>query len=85
MRIYPRPEPGDQPTLLHPAYVSTRRRAPTQPLIVIPHTLSELTGPVYGHNLVGETDSDLTRQHAGEPLGERIIVAGRVVDEDARP
>jgi protocatechuate 3,4-dioxygenase beta subunit len=85
MRIYPRPEPGDQPSLLHPPYASTVRRAPSQPLIVIPHTLSELTGPVYGHSPIGETDNDLTRQHASEPLGERIIVAGRVVDEDGRP
>jgi protocatechuate 3,4-dioxygenase beta subunit len=44
-----------------------------------------LTGPLYGHNPIGETDNDLTRQHAGEPIGERIIVAGRVVDEDGRP
>jgi protocatechuate 3,4-dioxygenase beta subunit len=54
-------------------------------LIVIPHTLSELTGPVYGHESVREHDADLTRQHAGEPLGERIIVSGRVIDEDGRP
>jgi protocatechuate 3,4-dioxygenase beta subunit len=85
VRIYPRPEAGDQPPLLHPAYVSTRRRAPTQPPILIPHTLSELTGPLYGHNPIAATDNDLTRQHAGEPLGERIIVAGRVRDEDGRP
>jgi protocatechuate 3,4-dioxygenase beta subunit len=51
----------------------------------MPHTLSELTGPLYGHNPIGESDNDLTVQHPGEPLGERIIVAGRVVDEDGRP
>lgn len=70
--------------LLHPPYVSTTRRAPAQPPIVIPHTLSELTGPLYGHNPIGDADNDLTRQHAGEPIGERIVVAGRVVDEDGR-
>jgi protocatechuate 3,4-dioxygenase, beta subunit len=70
---------------LHPAYVATTRRAPSLKPILIPHTLSELTGPLYGHNPIGETDSDLTRQHAGEPIGERIIVAGRVMDEDGRP
>jgi protocatechuate 3,4-dioxygenase beta subunit len=47
--------------------------------------LSEVTGPVYGHDAVQEGDADLTRQHAGEPLGERIIVHGHVLDEDARP
>jgi protocatechuate 3,4-dioxygenase, beta subunit len=85
VRIYPRPEARDRPSLLHPAYVATQRRAPAQPPILIPHTLSELAGPLFGHNPIGATDSDLTRQHAGEPIGERIVVAGRVVDEDGRP
>jgi len=82
---YAPPERGDEPPYLYPAYGSTVLRAPQRPLILLPHTLSELTGPVYGHNAIGETDNDLTRQHAGEPLGERIIVAGRVMDEDGRP
>jgi protocatechuate 3,4-dioxygenase, beta subunit len=82
---YRRPEPGTQPDYLYPGYRSTTRRAPTKPLIVLPHTLSEITGPVYGHEDVRETDVDLTRQHTGEPLGERIIVTGRVLDEDGRP
>jgi protocatechuate 3,4-dioxygenase beta subunit len=82
---YPLPEPGSQPPYLYPPYASTVRRAPSKPLIQFPHTLSELTGPLYGHNPIGETDNDLTRQHSGEPLGERIIVAGRVLDEDGRP
>jgi protocatechuate 3,4-dioxygenase, beta subunit len=85
VRIYPRPAEGDQPSLLHPAYVSTRRRAPAQPPVLIPHTLSELTGPLYGHNAIAATDNDLTCQHAGEPVGERIIVAGKVMDQDGRP
>ncbi len=85
MKIYPRPEPGDQPTLLHPAYQSTIRRAPALAPVRIPHTLSELTGPVFGDHALGETDNDLTRHHPGDPLGERIVVAGRVLDEDGRP
>src|SRR5258706_1293463 len=50
-------------------------------------TLSELTGPVYGHDSVGLLDSDLTRnaRKGGEPLGERIIVTGRVLDDGGRP
>jgi protocatechuate 3,4-dioxygenase, beta subunit len=67
-----------------PAYRATLLRAPSQPLVFLPHTLSETTGPVFGDRPIGETDNDLTRQHAGEPLGERIIVAGRVTDEDGR-
>jgi protocatechuate 3,4-dioxygenase, beta subunit len=73
------------PPYLHPAYGSTVKRAPQQPPIRIPQTLSELTGPLFGPGEVGPGDSDLTRQHAGEPLGERIIVAGRVLDEAMRP
>jgi protocatechuate 3,4-dioxygenase beta subunit len=76
---------GSQPPLLYPAYRSTVRRAPARPLIRIPETLSNLDEPVYGWWSIGETDNDLTRQHAAEPQGQRIIVAGRVLDEDGRP
>lgn len=73
------------PPYLHPVYRSTVKRAPDRPLILLPHTLSEITGPVFGHEQVGELDHDLTRQHAGEPLGERMILHGRVLDGDGRP
>jgi protocatechuate 3,4-dioxygenase beta subunit len=85
MTEYPRDGLAVHPPYLAPAYVSTRTRSPRQPLIVIPHTLTELTGPVYGHESVLANDADLTKQHQGEPLGERIIVTGRVMDEDGRP
>ena len=73
-----------QPPYLYPPYKATVRRAPQKPLIVVPHTLSELTGPVFGHGPISETDNDLTRQHAGEPLGERITVSGQVLDDCGR-
>ena len=82
---YRRPYPGTQPAHLHPPYVSSIKRAPTRPLIYLPHTLSEVTGPVFGKETVDVKASDLTRQHKGEPLGERIIVSGRVLDENGRP
>jgi protocatechuate 3,4-dioxygenase beta subunit len=82
---YPRESFSVHPPLDYPGYRSTAKRAPKQPLVVIPQTLTELTGPVYGHDAVRPGDDDLTRQHAGEPLGERIIVHGRVLDEDLRP
>jgi protocatechuate 3,4-dioxygenase beta subunit len=85
MTIYPLPQKSEQARLLHEPYASTVRRAPSMPPIPLPHTLSELTGPLYGYNPIGETDNDLTRQHAGDPIGQRIVVAGRVVDEDGRP
>ncbi len=84
MTEYPRPPAGSQPVNDCEAYCSTHRRAPRQPLIRIPHTQSEVTGPVYGHNPIGETDHDLTLHFPDPPQGERIVVAGRVVDEDGR-
>ncbi|MCS7006791.1 MAG: protocatechuate 3,4-dioxygenase subunit beta, partial [Thermoleophilia bacterium] len=69
----------------HPDYVATRLRAPRDPLVVVPLSLSERTGPIYGERPLAETDADLTRQHAGEPLGQRIVVAGRLLGSDGRP
>src|SRR5260370_1059320 len=75
---------GTQPNYHYPPYFSTCKRYPKQPLILLPHTLSELTGPVFGHSDIGPDDNDLTHQHSGEAQGERIIVSGRVLDEDGR-
>jgi protocatechuate 3,4-dioxygenase beta subunit len=82
---YRRLVPGTQPDYLYPSYASSVKRAPGRPLILVPHTLSELTGPVFGYDTIRPTDNDLTRQHAGEPLGERIFVSGRVLDDNNRP
>jgi protocatechuate 3,4-dioxygenase beta subunit len=76
---------GTQPNYLHPEYRSSVKRAPTRPLIVLPHTLSERTGPVFGQDTVRERDHDLTAQHAGEPLGERIAISGRLLNEGGKP
>jgi len=84
-RHFPLDSLSAHPPYHYPAYRSTVKRSPRRPLVVIPHTLSELSGPVFGHDSLAENDDDLTRQHAGEPLGERIIVSGRVLDEDGRP
>ena len=84
-RGYRRYHPGTQPAYLHEPYASSVLRAPHQPLVRLPHTLSEITGPVCPRELIDVNASDLTRQHSGEPLGERIIVSGRVLDEDDRP
>jgi protocatechuate 3,4-dioxygenase beta subunit len=51
----------------------------------IPYTLSEITGPSFDPELVSPASYDLTRQPHGEPLGERIVVSGRVLDENSRP
>jgi protocatechuate 3,4-dioxygenase beta subunit len=82
---YRRRDLASQPRLYHPPYQATVTRAPSLPLIPVPQTLSETTGPLYGDGSIGESDSDLTRQHQGEPLGQRIVVSGRVLDDGGRP
>ncbi len=82
---YRRPHPNTQPEYLFPKYASTVRRAPTQPLVVLPHTLSEVTAPIFGSDVIKASDSDLTRQHKEQPLGERIVVSGRVLEENGKP
>src|ERR1700752_4407375 len=82
--VYPVQSLAAHPPRLSPGYKSTVKRSPSKPLIPMRHTLSELTGPVYGHATVRENDHDLTVQGKGEPLGERIIVHGHVLDEDGR-
>jgi len=80
-----RPPAGTHPPNDSPGYRSTTFRHPKEPLVIIPQTLSEITGPAYPYGRIEATDNDLTVQHAGEPLGERIIVQGQVLDEDGRP
>jgi len=77
--------PASDPPLDWPAYRSTALRAPALPPVPLPPGRTELTGPVFGEGTVRTSDADLTRQHAGEPQGERIVVHGRVLDTDGRP
>jgi protocatechuate 3,4-dioxygenase beta subunit len=82
---YRRDKAGIDPPYLYPDYKSTRLRVPERPLVILPRTLTETSGPAFGHEKVGPLDHDLTRGHASEPLGERIVVTGRVLDGDGRP
>jgi protocatechuate 3,4-dioxygenase beta subunit len=87
---YRRDDGTVHPPLLWPQYKSTVLRAPSQPLVLLRHTLSELTGPLLGEGLVTAADADLTRRFSGgavvgEAQGQRIIVHGQVRDEDGRP
>lgn len=81
---YARDPGGTHPPLASPGYRSTLLRAPSQPPVRLAHSLTEVTGPVLGEGRVLPGDHDLTTQHDGEPLGERIIVHGRVLDSDGR-
>ena len=74
-----------QPEYLYAPYRSTVKRAPTKPHIAPPQTISEVTGPLFGYSDVAPGEADLTAQHDGEPIGERMIVSGRILDENARP
>ncbi len=78
------PVSGSQPAYDSPAYRSTHRRHPAQPLLLIPHTVTELSGPRFLPRHFPPI-ADLSRMEAGEAMGQRIIVAGRVTDEDGRP
>jgi protocatechuate 3,4-dioxygenase beta subunit len=76
---------GGQPPHLYADYRSTLKRAPKHPPMPLEQTLTEVTGPVFADGWAGPDAVDLIRVHAGTPLGERIIVAGRVLDADSRP
>ena len=79
------PSFGPEVQVDYPGYRSTRLRSPKRTLVTLPEELHALDGPVFGEDTISEGDGDLTSHHAGEPLGERIVVSGRVTDEDGRP
>jgi protocatechuate 3,4-dioxygenase, beta subunit len=76
---------GVDPPYLYPDYRSTPLRAPKRRLLPLPEDLHDLRAPVFGDDAIGPEDSDLTVRGNGEPLGERIVVTGRVLDESGRP
>jgi protocatechuate 3,4-dioxygenase beta subunit len=76
------------PPAFTPSYKTSILRSPNKALLSLDGTPSEITGPVFGHNILGELDNDLIHNYAraGESaIGERIIVHGRVLDERGRP
>jgi protocatechuate 3,4-dioxygenase beta subunit len=82
---YVREDAAMRTPLGYAAYRSTARRAPLHAPVDLPHRLTEITGPLLGEGRVTAADADLTRQHADEPQGQRIVVHGRVLDGDGRP
>ena len=76
------------PPALTPSYKTSILRSPRNALLSLPTTMSEETGPVFGHDVLGALDNDLIRNFAkdgAEAIGQRIVVFGRVLDEYARP
>ncbi len=82
---YLRESADAHPPMDYPGYKSTARRHPKQPLIYLPQTITEITGPQLGPLRVVAGDEDLTTGHGGEPIGERIIVFGHVYDTEGKP
>lgn len=76
-----------QPPALTPDYKTSVARSPRYSMISLQNSASEITGPTFGHNDIDALDNDLVRNYAkeGDPVGERIILHGRVLDENARP
>ncbi len=76
------------PPALTPGYKTSVARSPRYSLISLQNTVSEITGPAFGQNDIDPGDNDLLTNYAqpGEsPIGDRIILHGRVLDENAKP
>jgi protocatechuate 3,4-dioxygenase beta subunit len=69
----------------YPGYRSTGLRSPQHALYRVPRSAADRHGPLFGDHLVRPGDNDLTSQHAGPPIGERITVQGRLTDRAGRP
>ncbi|AMO98494.1 protocatechuate 3,4-dioxygenase, beta subunit [Collimonas arenae] len=78
-------ETGVYPTLVYPPYASTAKRGPTQAPLRIRAAEPVQTNIAVSRNLILPHDTDLTSHGQGEPLGEKIVITGRVLDEDGKP
>jgi protocatechuate 3,4-dioxygenase beta subunit len=85
IKEYNRERPGGQPSNDWAAYASTAKRHPLRKPVTLKQTLTEITGPVFTNGWTGPQTTDLTKQHKAEPIGERMILAGRILDEDGKP
>jgi len=81
---FPRPAAGSWPPMNSPGYGSTRKRHALHPPITIPHTLSETSAPRFSPSAY-PAYADMSVHEGVAAMGERIIVGGRVLDEDGRP
>jgi protocatechuate 3,4-dioxygenase, beta subunit len=73
------------PPYLYPDYKSTRLRAPSQPLVRLAPSPLETAGPTFPRHFARESEADLTTWGTSAPLGEKMVLVGRVLDEDGRP
>jgi protocatechuate 3,4-dioxygenase beta subunit len=84
---YDQRDRGRHPPAMTPTYKSSVARSPNHGLIRMPQTASEITGPTFGHTDIAPLDHDLIKNYSqtGDPIGERIIIHGRVLDGNANP
>ena len=82
---YRRDSQDDHPPALYEGYKSTVFRSPKRQPIKINHSLTEITGPLFGHGKLQPGEDDLSIENGEEAQGQRIFVSGRVLDEDGRP
>src|SRR2546428_12186198 len=73
------------PPYLYPDYKSTRLRAPAQPLVRVAPSPLEAAGPAFPKHFVKDSEADLTTWGKSAPLGEKMVLVGRVLDEGGRP
>lgn len=87
MKPYTPKDKESHPPLIHPPYKSSTTRSPSKDPIIVPQTITELTGPQFDASALGKFDYDLTKNGSsgGDPIGERLIVTGRVLDENSKP
>lgn len=81
-----RREKPDDPPLDSEQYKSSQLRHPKHPLVYLPQSITEITGPQLAGELASKPlDNDLTRQHEGQPIGERMTITGRLFDTEGKP
>jgi protocatechuate 3,4-dioxygenase beta subunit len=77
--------PELDPPYLYPDYRSTRLRSPKEKLLALAQGAFDVPGPLVPRGFVRDGDNDLTRHGNGAPIGEKMVVAGRLTDESGRP
>jgi|TARA_B110000467_G_C18326160_1_gene489163 protocatechuate 3,4-dioxygenase beta subunit len=87
MEHYNSKDTDSHPPIIHPPYKSSTTRSPSKEPIIVPQTITETTGPQFDQRSLSENSNDLTKNGRinGEPIGERLIIAGRVLDENGAP
>ena len=87
MERYNSKDPESHPPIIHPPYKSSTTRSPSKDPIIVPQSITETTGPQFDSSALPTDSNDLSKngRKTGEPIGERLIVTGRILDENGAP